>query len=125
MREWQSVVCGAAALVLGSAALRKTFDHRGFRSVLLKHPTLRTAAPVLVRTVPLLEAMLAVLLLALRSVMVPAIAASALSAGFIAVTHTAPPGDCGCGPFVPERRSRRDLMNLAFLVGLPLAVVVD
>jgi methylamine utilization protein MauE len=120
---WQSVVCGTAALVLGSAAVRKALDTRGFLSVLMSHPRLHRRARLLAKAVPAVEAVLALLLLVSPWVTGPAVAAGLLFVGFIAVTLTAPPGRCGCGPFVPERRSLRHLMNLVFAVGLPISVV--
>jgi len=120
---WQAVVCGVAALVLGSAAVRKALDTRGFLGVLMSHPRLHRRAPLLAKGVPAIEGALALLLLSSPWVAAPAVAAGLLFAGFIAVTLTAPPGRCGCGPFVPERRSLRHLMNLVFAVGLPLSVI--
>jgi hypothetical protein len=123
MTTWQALVCGSASLVLGSAAVRKALDSRGFLGVLMSHPRLHRHAPLFAKAVPAVEGLLAMLLLALPWVAAPAVAAGVLFAGFIAVTLTAPPGRCGCGPFVPERRSLRHLMNLVFAVGLPLSVI--
>ena len=123
MNDLQAIVCGGAALVLGSSAVRKALDAAGFLGVLIKHPVLRRWAPLLVRSVPAAELGLALALVAAPAVEIPALAASALFAGFILVTLSAPPGACGCGPFVPERRSLRHLMNFGFVVGLPLSLV--
>ncbi len=119
-----AIVCGAVAVILGTAGVKKLVDKPAFHDAVEQYPALRSSAPAIVGALPVLELVTAVLLLGGTRMRVGAVFAAALFLGFAAVTAGSPE-DCGCGPFVPRHKGLRVVSNVVLLVGSAAVAVAD
>ena len=111
------------SLLLVTGAVTKLADNVGFQAALRSHPRLKDSALFLAGAFPPVELLIGLLLAVAPRTTIVAGAASLLFLSFFAVTVSAPPGGCGCGPFVPARRSVRSVLNLLLSAVFVIAAI--
>lgn len=116
-----SLILGIASAVLLTAGVTKIVNRVGFQQSLEDNPLVEAWAPFVVRVVPAVEVAFGLLLLLVRVPKVVGGAAGGLFCLFTIAAWAGGPGECGCGPFVPARRTAR--MAFAGTMGVSLFAI--
>lgn len=125
MQVASAIIVGTAGALLVSGGVAKFVDREGFERYLGRNPLTASSSQFLVRSVPVVEALVALLLLTATRLTVSVVTAAVLFAAYAVVSAAGPERECACGPFVPARAPFRIVMNALVSAGLITVAVVD